>query len=213
MKTKKINIVMLAIILVSFGIAFYYYPQMLGKIASHWNAKGEVDGYMQKFWGLYLMPIIIMFMYLMYLIIPKIDPLKKNIEKFRGHFDWFILLMMVFFLYIYSLTIVANLGYVYNMTTMILPAIGVLFIYISFLLKHSKRNWFIGIRTPWTMSSDLVWEKTHQLGSKLFMLAGILISLSVFVQALTIWIVVISALIAGLFPIIYSYFEYKKQEK
>lgn len=213
MKIKKIDIVILIIILISFGIAIYYYPQMPEKMASHWNAKGEIDGYMGKFWGLYLMPGITALMYLMFLIIPKIDPLKKNIEKFRVYFDWFILLMVAFLLYIYILTIAANLEYAFNMTTMILPAIGVLFIYIGFLVQHAKRNWFIGIRTPWTLSNDVVWQKTHKLGGKLFKIAGILVLLSIIFESVALWIILGAALIAGLYPVIYSYFEYEKLKR
>ena len=209
---KKINLAIIIIILFSFCLATYFYPSMPAKMASHWNAAGEVDGYMSKCWALYLMPSITVLMYLMFLVIPKIDPLKKNIEKFRPYFDWFILMMVMFLFYIYLLTIAANLEYAFNMTTMMLPAMGVLFVYISLLLKHAKRNWFIGIRTPWTLSSDRVWEKTHKLGSKLFMIAGIAIFLSVFVQQWTIWITIVSAIIAGLYPVVYSYFEYQKNK-
>lgn len=208
---KKTNLAIIIIILFSFCLAAYFYPSMPDKMISHWNAAGEADGYMSKCWALYLMPSVTVLMYLMFLVIPKIDPLKKNIERFRVYFDWFILLMVVFFFYIYLLTIVANLGYMFNMTTMMLPAIGVLFIYISYFLPHAKRNWFIGIRTPWTLSSDKVWKKTHILGSMMFRIAGVLTIASVFFQSYAIWIVLGSALIAGLYPVVYSYFEYQKK--
>ncbi|MBN2095922.1 SdpI family protein [Candidatus Peregrinibacteria bacterium] len=208
---KKIHIPILIIILFSFCLSAYLYPQMPAKMASHWNAAGEINGYMTKCWALYLMPLVTTLMYLMFLVIPKIDPLKKNIEKFRVYFDWFILLMVVFLFYIHLLTLAANLGYTFNMTTMMLPAIGALFIYISYLLPRAKRNWFIGIRTPWTLSSDKVWLKTHILGAMLFRIAGALTIASVFFQSYAIWIVLISALVAGLYPIVYSYFEYQKK--
>ena len=213
MKRIRIDLAIWIIILASLGIGIYLYPDMPEKMASHWNAQGEVDGYMQKGWALFLMPGITVLLYLMYLLIPRIDPLKKNIEKFRPYFDWFILLMIVFLAYIYSLTIAVNLGYVFNMTTMILPAIGVLFIYIGFLVQHAKRNWFIGIRTPWTLSDDRVWEKTHRLGGKLFKVAGVLVFLSVLFDASALWIVLGAALVAGLAPVVYSYFEYEKQKR
>jgi hypothetical protein len=83
------------------------------------------------------MPSITAVLYLMFLVIPKIDPLKKNIEKFRIWFDWFILLMVIFLFYVYILTIVFNLGHVFNMGTALLPALGVLFIYIGQMLEHA----------------------------------------------------------------------------
>lgn len=182
-------------------------------MASHWNAAGEIDDYMSKFWALYLMPFITVLMFLMFLVIPKIDPLKKNIEKFRVYFDWFVLLIIAFLFYIYLLTIAANLGYLFNMTTMILPAIGALFIYIGFLVENAKRNWFIGIRTPWTLSNEKVWNKTHKLGARLFKAVGVLTFIGLILRPYAIWIVVGSALIAGLYPVVYSYFEYQKEVK
>ena len=204
---KKIHIPIIFIILLSFGLAAYFYPDMPDQMASHWNAQGEVDGTMSKCWALYLMSGIMAFLYLIFLVIPKIDPLKKNIQKFRAWFDGFILLMTTFLLYIYLLTIAWNLGYEFNMTLMMLPAIGILFVFISYLLQNAKRNWFIGIRTPWTLSSDLVWKKTHHLGAILFRVSGLIIIFSVFFQDYAIWIVLIAALFSGLYPLIYSYFE------
>jgi uncharacterized membrane protein len=213
MKRVKIDLAIWIIILASFGVGIYLYPDMPEKMASHWNARGEVDGYMQKGWALFLMPGITVLLYLMYLLIPRIDPLKKNIEKFRPYFDWFILLMIVFLAYIHGLSIATNLGYKFNMTTMILPALGVLFIYIGFLVEHAKRNWFIGIRTPWTLSDDRVWEKTHRLGGTLFKIAGVLVFLSFLFESVALWIVLGSALIAGLYPVVFSYFEYEKLKR
>jgi len=88
---------------------------MPDEMASHWNFKGEVDDYLPKFWGLFLMPIISLGLFLLFLLIPKIDPLKANIEKFRKYFDGFMVLMMVFLFYIYLLSIIWNLGKRFDM--------------------------------------------------------------------------------------------------
>ena len=92
------DIVILAIIILSLGVSLYFYPQMPERMASHWNTAGQVDGYMPKFWGLFLMPLFSIGIYLLFITIPRIDPLKKNIQKFRKHFDIFIVLIMLFFL-------------------------------------------------------------------------------------------------------------------
>lgn len=212
-KYTYVHAIIIAIILMLFGIATYYYPQMPNQMASHWNAAGEANDTMSKCWALYLMPGITLLMYLMFLVIPKIDPLKKNIAKFRIWFDWFILLMAIFLFYVYILTIAYNLGYTFNMTTALLPAMGVLFIFIGQMLGHAERNWFIGIRTPWTLSSDNVWKKTHMLAGKLFKAAGVLIFLTVVLDRFALWIVLVSVLWAGLYPVVYSYFEYQREEK
>lgn len=151
-------------------------------------------------------------MWLMFVLIPKIDPLKKNIEKFRKYFDNFIILMIVFLFYIYILTIAWNMGRMFDMGKMMVPAIGILFLYVGVLLEHAERNWFIGIRTPWTLSSEIVWNKTHKLGAKLFRLAGIIALFGAFIPGAAIWLVLIPALGFSFYTIIYSYFAHKKEE-
>ncbi|KYK26050.1 hypothetical protein AYK26_01220 [Euryarchaeota archaeon SM23-78] len=210
---RKANIVIIIIILVSFIIALWAYPNVPDKMASHWNAKGQVDGYMSKFWGLFLMPIISFSLFLLFLVIPVIDPLKANIKKFRKYFDWFIILLFVFFFYIFMLTILWNLGVRYNMNIAMVPALGLLFFYIGILLQKAKRNWFIGIRTPWTLSSDQVWDKTHKLGANLFKIAGVVAIIGIFFPKYSIWFVLIPVLAFAFYLIVYSYFEYQKEKK
>ncbi|OGV93005.1 hypothetical protein A3B57_00780, partial [Microgenomates group bacterium RIFCSPLOWO2_01_FULL_47_10] len=160
--------ILLVIILVSVVLSIYFYPQFPAQIASHWNARGDVNGYMPKFPGLFLMPMLLSVLFVLFSIIPVIDPLKANIRKFREYFEKFIVLLFAFLLYIQLLTIIWNLGVRFDMTLFILPALALLFFYIGILMEKARRNWFIGIRTPWAMSSDKVWANTHRLGSKLY---------------------------------------------
>ncbi len=200
------------IISISFVIGIYFYPEFSDQVASHWNTKGEVDGYISKFWGLFLMPIVSLALWLLFLLIPKIDPLKKNVEKFRKYFDTFVVLIILFLFYVYLLTIAWNLGARFDMGRVMVPAMGILFFYIGVLLKHAKRNWFIGIRTPWTLSSDKVWDKTHELGGKLFKIAGVITILSIFFSKWSFWIVIASALLVTIYTLVYSYFLYQKEK-
>jgi len=207
---RKSYIFILFIIVASFLIGLIFYSQFPDMVASHWNAKGEVDGYMSKFWGIFLMPIVSLGLFFMFLIIPRIDPLKKNIEKFRKYFDSFVVLIILFLFYIFLLSVFWNLGARFNMSKVILPAMGILFFYIGVLLKHAKRNWFIGIRNPWTLSSDIVWDKTHKLGSKLFKIAGVVSLIGIFFPSISIWLVLIPVIVFSVYTIFYSYFEHKK---
>lgn len=203
----------LAIVLMSFALGIYLYPSMPDTMASHWNAAGEVDGYMSKFWGVFFMPILSAGLYLLFLAVPKIDPMKANIEKFRKYYDGFVVLIIAFLFYIYLLTVYWNLGARLNMTLAVLPATGVLFYYAGILIKHAKRNWFIGIRTPWTLSSDSVWDKTHKLGGKLFKIAGVLALLGIFFGKYAVWLVLAPVLLFSAYLFVYSYLEWKKEKK
>lgn len=209
---RKYTIIILLIIIISFALGFYFYQKMPERVAGHWNSQGQVDGYMPKFWGLFLMPIISLALFLLFLLIPKIDPLGENIAKFRKYFDLFILLIIVFLFYLYLLTIIWNIGKSFNMTQALIPAFGILFYYCGILIENAKRNWFIGIRTPWTLSSDLVWEKTHKIGGKLFKLSGIISLLGLLFLKYALLFVLIPVIITAIYTIVYSYFLYQKEK-
>lgn len=210
---RKITIINLGIVFLSLGTAFYFYGVMPETVASHWNAQGQVDGYMSKFWGMFLMPLISLAMLFLLLIIPKIDPLKANIEKFKKYFDVLISAILIFLFYIYLLTIFWNLGYEFNMSRFMAPAMGMLFYACGFLIGKSKRNYFIGIRTPWTLYSDEVWDKTHKLGAKLFKLAGLLALFGAIFPKQAILFILVPVIAATIFLLAYSYFVYRHAQR
>ena len=210
---RKSETIISVIILLSFVVGIYFYPQMPEKMASHWNAQGQVDGYMSKFWGLFLMPLISAGLFLLFITIPKIDPLKHNIEKFRKYYDGFVVLIIVFLFYLYLLTIFWNIGIRFSMTQLLAPAFGILFYYCGILTENAKRNWFIGIRTPWTLSNDAVWDKTHKIGGKLFKAAGVIAFVGIFFQNYALFFVLVPVILVAAYTTIYSYIEYQKEMK
>jgi uncharacterized membrane protein len=210
MKTKTALFLMLILILLSTMGGLLLWQKLPPLMASHWSANDQVNGYIPRFWGVFLMPSITLLMIGLFLIMPKIDPLAKNIERFRGTFNNFIVLIVVFMVYIYILTLLFNLGYTFAMSRAMLPALGVLVFAAGILIGKAQPNWFIGIRTPWTLSNDLVWEKTHRLGSVLFKVAGVLTFLGVFWGRLAFWFVMGPILLAAIVPVIYSYLMFHK---
>ena len=209
---KSTNLVILAIIVVSFAIGISLYPQLPDTIPSHWDASGNVNGYMTKFWGVFLMPIMSIILYGIFLLIPIIDPRKENIQKFRTYFDNFILVIMLFFFYVYILTLLWALNYRFNMIIALIPAMSLLFYYAGILIQKAKRNWFIGIRTPWTLESETVWDKTHEVTAKLFKASAIIGLIGLFFQNLAICFVVIPVMVSAIFGVVYSYILYKKEK-
>jgi len=207
----KSKLIILFVILLSFAIGVYLYPQMPESMASHWNAQGQVDGYMSKCWGVFLMPLASLFLFLLFLLIPKIDPLKVNIEKFRNYFEGFIILIILFLFYIYLLSLAWNLGFRFDMGQFLMPALGVLIFFAGVMMEKAKRNWFVGIKTPWTLSSDEVWEKTHRIGGKLFKIAGVIMLFGVFLPNQS-FLVLIPLMGSVVYLIFYSYFEYQKSK-
>jgi len=213
MKMRKSEIAILGIILLSFIVGAYFYAQMPEKVASHWNAKGQVDGYMSKFWGLFLMPFILVGLALLFIAIPRIDPLKENIEKFRKYYNGFIILFFIFMLSIHLQVIFWNLGIKISPNVILPIGLGLLFFYAGILCENAKRNWFIGIRTPWTLSSERVWEKTHKIGGKLFKIAGVIAFIGIFSQNYALFFILVPVILVTTCTIVYSYIEYQKEMK
>ena len=210
MKIYKSEIAAAAIILASFALGSYVYPMMPDKMASHWGASGEVNGYMPKFWGIFLMPMISVALFALLAGIPRIDPKKKNIEKFRKYYDVFMVMFFVFLDYLYALTLIWNFGTQFNMTQMLAPAFGLLFYSIGVMVGHADPNWSIGIRTPWTLSNDTVWKKTHAVGGRLFIYSAIIAACGFVLPDYAIWLMIVPVIFTALFTVLYSYIEYTK---
>jgi immunity protein, SdpI family len=211
MKIKKIYIIIPSfLILISFALAIYFYPIFPAQIATHWGINGQANGFSSKTFGLFFMPILSSFLLLLFVYLPKIDPYKKNFNQFQKYYQNFINLIFVFFFYLYLITIFWNLGFHFNMIQILSPAFASLFYYAGVLMSHTKRNWFVGIRTPWTISNKEVWEKTHKIGGKLFKLTGLISLLSLFLPQFSIFFIIIPVITTTIFVFIYSYLEYQK---
>ena len=214
MNTKSTAIFSVLIILLFFIVGAFFYNSMPDQMASHWNVNDEVDGYVSRFWGVFMMPLTSMFILVLFLVLPNIDPLKENIIAFRKEFNLFILVILIFLLYVWLLTLLWNLGFTsFKIGTAILPALGFLFVFIGYLIRKSKRNWFIGIRTPWTLSSDTVWAEIHRIGGTLFIVSGFFTVLGVFFGDYGIWFTLVPILSSSLFLYVYSYILYQRETK
>jgi len=212
MPTKIATSIILALIALAFIVGLVLYSKMPDPMPSHWNIAGEVDGYMPRFWGLFLLPLVLVGIFLLYLAIPRIDPLKANIATFNREYNLMMVLISGFMFYVYILTLLWTLGFEFNMNLMILPAMGVLFIAIGYLLGNARRNFFVGIRTPWTLSSDTVWAETHRLGKWTFIAAGAISIFSAFLGEISFWVFLGATLLAAFVPVVYSYILWKKEQ-
>ena len=215
MTTKLTTIVVLVLVIGATLAGTLLWNQLPDPMASHWDVNDQVNGYIPKFWGVYMMPLVTIGMFLLFLIIPNIDPLKANIAQFRGTFNLFITFMVGFMVYIHILTLRWNLGYTnLGIGKAMLPAMGLLFFIIGSMLRKAKRNWFIGIRTPWTLSSDNVWNETHRLGGILFMVSGVIAVIGgLFGGMVAFWSIMIPVFGTSVFLVVYSYVLYQREVK
>lgn len=214
MKSSLVGTLIFIIVFACFATGIVVYPHLPAVLFSHWDAAGQANGTMSKFWGVFLLPIITLVFAGVWAFLPRLDPLAPNFKGFRYVYDFFFLIVVAFFAYVYALTLGANLGWQFNMTTMILPALAILIFILGALMPRLKRNWFIGIRTPWTISSDTVWDKTHKLGSTLFEVAALFILAGTFVPPrVSFWFIIIPILAAALISTVYSYILFRREKK
>jgi uncharacterized membrane protein len=212
MSITKGQATIIGLVLVTSVISVYFYPMMPEQMASHWNAQGQVDGYAGKGVGLFLMPCVMVGLAVLLYIIPYIDPLKRNIDKFMPYYEGFIILFSAFMLAMHYYVILWNLG-VQISTNVVLPVgLGLLFFYCGILCEQAKRNWSIGIRTAWTLSSDRVWARTHRVGGKLFKVAGILTFVGAAFQKYAIYFVIVPVFAVAIFTIVYSFVIYQQEK-
>jgi len=210
---KLIRLAIIVALLITIALTIAVYPTVPDNVVSHWNATGQADGYMSKFWGLGLIPLIMIALVGLFAVLPRIDPYKKNYEKFGNWYEGFILIFVVFMLAIQVQIILWSSGYQISPNLTFPFLMGILFIYIGFLLGHAEQNWFVGIRTPWTLSSETVWKKTHEVGGKLFKVAGIIAFAGVLAGEYAMWFIIVPVLAVAVYTIAYSYFEYQKEVK
>jgi uncharacterized membrane protein len=189
------------------------YPMMPDVVASHWNAAGDLNGTMPKFWELALIPLLMYGFCALLTVLPRIDPLRNNYQKFQEYYEGFILVFAAFFFFIQLQIILWGLG-IHVSPNLTMPVmIGGLFVYIGFLMEHAEPNWFVGIRTPWTLSSDSVWKKTHQKGATLFKLAGALSFIGILAGIYAWLFILIPAIAVAVYTVVYSYVEFERERK
>jgi uncharacterized membrane protein len=143
--------------------------------------------------------------------VPLIDPGRLNYQNFRKAYNAIRIVLVLFMALIYGLAIASAFGYQFNTTSVVFGAMGVMFIVLGNFMGKIRPNWFVGVRTPWTLSSKLSWDKTHRLAGWLFVLMGVLFLPLAAVQ--TTWALVTVFTIDGLclvWMIVYSYLVYRR---
>lgn len=205
--------VSLMIVVVAFIVSAVVYPRLPATIPTHWDVSGQPNGWSSRFWGAWLIPVFLLGMWALVRVLPKIDPRGSNYAKFGGAFEAIIDAIMLFMLALHVVALRAALGHPVEMQRILPIGIGVLLIVIGNLLPRARPNWFVGIRTPWTLSSDRVWEKTHRFGGRVFVAAGLIITIASFVWVQEAHVVLFAVMVVVASSVmIYSYLEWKREQ-
>ena len=203
----------LLIIAAAFIASAIAYPRLPETIPTHWNMDGQPDGWSSRAFGALITPVILLFVWGFVRVLPAIDPRGANYAKFGGAFEAIFDSLMVFLLGMHIVLLRAGLGHPVQIQRIAPFGIGVLLIVIGNLLPRCRPNWFVGIRTPWTLSSDRVWEKTHRFGGRLFVAAGFLIAVAALFWVQWVHVVLVTSILLVLAAVlIYSYLEWKREQ-
>jgi uncharacterized membrane protein len=193
------------------AFALGVYARLPQRIPSHWNLRGEVDGWMEKPWGPLMQPAIATLMLGLLWLLPRIDPRRANVERFAEDRRLIINLIILFFAVVQAATFAHALGWPVQVDRVILASIGLLFVGLGNYLPRIRSNWFIGIRTPWTLDNERVWRATHRVGGRTFVAAGLVMALAALLpEPLREWTAGAAIAVAVAVPLVYSYVAYRR---
>jgi immunity protein, SdpI family len=192
-------------------VTLIFYPDLPSRIPMHWNWRGQVNRYGDKL-EIFLMPAAMVVVVLLFAAMPWLSPRRFEVNTFRSTYLYVMLLALAFMAYIHALHLWVAFSKPLDMNRALLGASFLLLILFGNVLSRVRRNFFIGVRTPWTLSSEKVWDATHRFAAKAFVLAGLLGLLSLVVSASAIaGLVIICG--AGLASVLYSLAYYKRLER
>lgn len=205
---QDVVVIFISIIsLITYALIFSKLPD---SIPSHWNAAGEIDDTMSKthYWLLMCMPIGI---YILMKVLPYIDPKRKAYEIHARAYQMILLATYLIISIFAWLGVLTALGMIFDVSRIALLSLGLLFIVMGNYMPQIRQNYFFGIKTPWTLASEVVWKKTHRMGGYTFTIAGILaICLGFFWRADFLFLVIGIIGLASLVPVIYAYLLYRQ---
>jgi len=195
--------------------SFYFYSKFPDQVPSHWNFAGEIDDYSSKGFAAFFFPALVLGIYILLTFIPCLDPKKERYADFSKAYNILRLSITLLMAGIYAIISINGIGITLPVGKIMPISIGFLFVIIGNFLPKVRQNWFVGIRTPWTLSSEEVWNKTHRFGGKAFVVSGLAMILLSAIEQEILWGVIFGGIMFVLIfgTIGYSWFLHKKATK
>lgn len=193
-------------------LAIAVYPWLPERVPIHWNIHGEVDGYGSRLWA-FATPAMMAAMLLLFRALPYLSPRGYKIDAFRPTYDYLVFVLTVMFAYVHILLVLAFLDIFVHNSRALVAGLYLGFAALGRVLPQVRRNYYVGIRTPWTLSSERVWDETHRLGGWTFLIAGITGALVALIPVLPLWLPIALLAPAALGPVLFSLVRYKYLER
>lgn len=200
------------LVVLSIGFTIAVFGRLPQRIPTHWDAEGNVNGEMNRAVGAWLVPAMILVMAYVLPRIPAIDPRRANYDKFRPSYDLVIAALLTMMTVLHVAMLGVALGWPVSMQRLTPLMAGLLFVVLGNVLPRARPNWLFGIRTPWTLTNDRVWERTHRVGGVVFVIAGFIIMACAFLNAAIVLPAIVTAVVGTSVGVIaYSYFVWKQE--
>ncbi len=201
------------LIVAAWIFAFYFYAHFPAQVVTHWGFDGQPNGYMGKAAGAFAIPALLAGMYALLLGLPWLDPKSDRYAEFSGIYHFFKTAIIFVLFAVYIASGFYNLGYAVNINVIVPLLVGLLMIVLGNFMGKIKRNWFVGVRTPWTLSSENVWNKTNRFGGFMLVLFGIVLIISPLLsKPLAITLFVSGILLITIGTLVYSFVIYKQEQ-
>ena len=202
---------LLAVLLADVVFGLWALPRLPERVPVHWNLAGKADGFGPAWQNALLMPAIALVLWAIFLVIPLADPLKRNYARFPQTlklFRWLVPLMTVA---LHLVVALGSLGVPVDSGKGVGAVVAVFFVVLGNSMGKLKHNWFIGIRTPWTLASEEVWNRTHRLAAPIWVAGGLVQLVGAFVPGVAGGVLLAAPLAAMvLIPIGYSFVLFRK---
>jgi uncharacterized membrane protein len=214
--TMKNDWVIIALITLTFVVCLYFYPSLPDKMPIHWNSKGEIDGYSGRLIGTFGIPLMNLVFYFLFIFLPYLDPKKENYVKFAGAYKLIRYSFHILFICIQASILMVALGHAVNVGMFVGVAVSLLFIVIGNVMGKFKHNYFVGIKTPWTLANEEVWTKTHRMAAPLWVVGGIILGVFAVIldgkSSFSIVVLIVVSMIS-IVPMVYSFVIFKQLNK
>jgi uncharacterized membrane protein len=214
--TRIYWIVAFVLFVASIALPAWLYPGLPDRIPTHWNIKGEVDGYGGK-WTLFMFPVMMIPMLLLFRFLPALSPKDFEVDAFRPTYLYIMDLVLGLFTFMQAVLLYTVYQAVHGDSSFdigrgFFAGIFLFFGLMGNVLGRVRKNFYIGIRVPWTLASDRVWNDTHRMGAWVMVAAGVIGFLLTILGA-PIWVPIVVLVGSMVIPLVYSFVHYKALEK
>jgi uncharacterized membrane protein len=190
------------------------YGSLPERVATHYDINGKADGWSGRLAAAWLLPAMAVLMLVMFSMLPRISPRFENFKKFEETY-WVVANGVVGFLCVMHVLLLGRaLNWPIDVSSSMLLGMGVMFMVIGNVMPRMRSNWWMGIRTPWTMENEEVWRETHRLGGRTFLIGGaVTIVAALLPVSVRMYVAMAALVVAGFVPVVYSYFVWRRLKR